>query len=148
MSELDVMVAPKRKGRSMDSLGRRVSTGLRWGMRYAVVFSLMAVVATFVKGPAVLVPYRLTIGGIVALYLAMGLIGGVVFGVLMPLGRSLWGSVLLGLLVAIPVAFLVAVFVVPEGGYRRGEFLWCWISVSLLGPVCGAGFWVQVTRTR
>jgi hypothetical protein len=130
----------------MNSLRERVSTGLWWGIRYGIVFSCIAVTSLLARGWGVLAPYHLTLVGMVALYLSMGLIGGVLFGLLMPLGRALLGAVVLGMLVALPVAFLLVAVMSPADGYRKGEFLWDWIGISLLGPVCGAAFWVLNQR--
>ena len=108
---------------------------------YALVSSLVALLTVAGRGPDALRPYHLTVLGMLALYLGSGMLGGVVFGFLMPLGRRLWGAVLLGLFVTLPVAFVMVAIVSPDLHPMSGEFLWTWIAVSLLGPVVGAGLW-------
>ena len=113
---------------------------------YAAVCSAVGVGSVLISGPSALRPYHLSVAGMVALYLACGIVGGSVFGLLMPLGRTLVGSVFLGLLVAIPIAVLMAMVVAPDVAPGTGEFMWICAGVALLGPVAGAGLWIVNNR--
>src|SRR6267154_2125086 len=107
----------------MPHLGRpreRLSTGLRWGFVYAAACSAVAVTSVLIRGPAVLKPYHVGVLGMIALYFGSGLVGGSVFGLLMPLGQTLGSA----------------------------EFVWMCAAVSLLGPACGAAFWIRKTGRR
>ncbi|SRR6266487_1665922 len=130
----------------MASLKDGLSTGLRWGVMYGVVCSMVGIASVVGSGSASLEPYHLTPFGMVALYMGLGVLGGTVFGLMMPLGRTLVGAVLLGVLVALPVAFAMTAVVSPGLGPTSGEFLWIWGGVSLLGPIGGAGLWVINNR--
>src|SRR6266516_3389796 len=130
----------------MGPLQDRLSTGLRWGFMYAAVCSAVGLGSVLIRGPSALRPYHLSVAGMVALYLGCGMVGGSVFGLLMPVGRTLLGAVFLGLLVAIPVAVLMVMAVAPDITPGSGEFVWTCSGVSLLGPVGGAGLWIVNSR--
>ena len=82
----------------------------------------------------------------VGLYLGAGLAGGVVFGALMPLGRTLGGSILLGLLVGLPVSFLLVTVAAPDLVIGSGEFIGACLVIAALGPFCGVGLWNFINR--
>lgn len=75
---------------------------------------------------------------VIAAYAIAGLIGGGVFGLLLPLGRTRLGAALLGLIVAVPVMHLVSLAVDLEGTPRLKVVL---LTAALLGPMCGVGLW-------
>ena len=132
----------------MGPLRERVSTGVRWGLLYATVYSAVGLVSVLSRGPAVLKPYHLTVLEMIVVYFASGLVGGSVFGLLMPLGRSLVGAVFLGWLVMAPIALLMSLLVARDVRVGSQEFIWVWVVVSLLGPVCGAAFWIRSNQTH
>jgi hypothetical protein len=135
----------------MPHLGRpreRLSTGLRWGFVYAAACSAVALTSVLIRGPAVLKPYHVGVLGMIALYFGSGLVGGSVFGLLMPLGQTLGGAALLGWLVMVPVAVLMSIVVAPDVRPGSAEFVWMCAAVSLLGPACGAAFWIRRTSRR
>ena len=132
----------------MPHLGRpkeRLFTGLRGGFFYAAACSAGALASILIRGPVVLRPYHVGVLGLIALYFTCGIVGGSVFGLLMPLGQTLGGAVLLGWLVMIPVAILISIAVAPDVRPGSEEFVWMCAAVSLLGPVGGAGFWIRRT---
>ncbi len=132
----------------MPHLGRpreRLFTGLRWGFVYAAACSAVALASILIRGPGVLRPYHVGVLGVIALYFASGIVGGSVFGLLMPIGQTLGGAALLGWLVMIPVAALISIVVAPDLRPGSAEFVWVCAGVSLLGPVCGAAFWIRRT---
>src|SRR5437762_12059189 len=132
----------------MPHLGRpreRLQTGLRWGFLYAAVCSAVALSSVVVRGPAVLQPYHVGALGMIALYFASGIVGRSVFGLLMPLGQTLGGAALLGWLVMVPVGVLMSIVVAPDVRPGSGEFVGLCAGVSLLGPLCGAAFWIRRT---
>src|SRR6266576_312075 len=101
----------------MPHLGRpreRLFTGLRWGFVYAAACSAVALASILIRGPGVLRPYHVGVLGVIALYFASGIVGGSVFGLLMPIGQTLGGAALLGWLVMIPVAALISIVVAPD----------------------------------
>ena len=109
---------------------------------YAAVCSAVGLGSVLIRGAGVLRPYHLSVAGMIAVYLASGIVGGSVFGLFMPLGRSLLGAVFLGLVVAVLMAMVVA----PDLAPGTGEFVWVCAGVSLLGPIGGAGLWIVNNR--
>jgi len=113
---------------------------------YAAACSAIGLGSVLVHGPGVLRPYHLSLAGMIAVYLVAGIVGGSIFGLFMPLGRSLLGAAFLGFVVAIPIAVLMAIIVAPDVAPGTGEFVWICAGVSLLGPVGGAGLWIVNNR--
>ena len=83
----------------MARLRQNLSTGLWWGIRYAMVYSLVGGTIAIAR-PAVLESYGLTLPGLIALYLGGGIGGGALTGLLLPLVRGHLSAAVVGFIVS------------------------------------------------
>lgn len=117
-----------------------LATGLWWGTRYAMVYSLVGITVAIVR-PAVLESYGLSLPELIGLYIAGGIGGGALTGFLLPLVRGQLSAAVVGFVVALPLMFMFAAAMDP-GEVWSFEVTLGWIlSAALLGPLCGAGVW-------
>jgi len=107
---------------------------------------LIAGASVLANGADALRPYRLSIPGMFGLYFLAGVVGGIVFGILKPLGRTQRGSALLGVLVGLPVSFLIVAVAAPDFTIGGGDFIAVWLMMASLGPFCAVGIWNFVNR--
>ena len=93
-----------------DSAGR-LANDLRWGVRggvaFAVVYSIIAAVIFLMRGDAAFQSYRISLGGIVMAYIAGGCIGGATVGALRPLLRWQVGAMLVAVMGVMPLFFAI-----------------------------------------
>lgn len=128
----------------MEKFSHRLVRGVKWGLAYAGVCAVVGGVS--IASTRSQVGHELHMGWwqLVAAYLGSGLVGGVTFGALMPLGRSIVGAGLLGLLVGLPAFFLLTLVIVPGVSPAAGKFLFVWLGQTLwLGPAVGIGLRLQ-----
>lgn len=116
----------------------RFKTGIGWGWRFAAVYIVFVLGLFLLRGPGPFERSGTTLPMVIAAYTVAGLIGGGIFGILLPLGRTRFGAALLGLIVAVPVIHVVTLAVDLEGASRLTVVL---LTASLLGPMSGVGLW-------
>jgi hypothetical protein len=89
---------------------------------YATIFSLWAVVWVVLTGGRVLEKYGpgLTLPQVLLVCYLGAVVAGVVVGVLKPMSKTLIGSALLGLIVAVPLAFMAAMSIIPRAEWDQG----------------------------
>jgi hypothetical protein len=73
--------------------------GIRWGLWMAAGFSAIALVITGFRGSPDYPEFGLSIGSIILLYFALGLIAGALVGVLRPFTRTKSGGFFVGWLI-------------------------------------------------
>ncbi|MDB4916987.1 MAG: hypothetical protein JWM95_4631 [Gemmatimonadetes bacterium] len=89
----------------------------------ATLYAAFVVGLFLFEGPGVFDKNGTSVGAVVVMYYAAGLLGGVVVGILLPLTRSLLGIIAVGVLVALIVFFCVAIGL--EGPFWRwGPSVW------------------------
>lgn len=79
---------------------------MRWALVYTAIYVAIAVLIFLVSGN---VPFRhndTTFGKAISLYIAGGLVVGVMLGLLRPFARSQVGATIVGIVIAIPVVLL------------------------------------------
>jgi hypothetical protein len=82
---------------------------------------------------------------LIAAFFCAGIVGGLVFGLLMPMGSTVFGAAVLGLIVGLPVLFLMTLAVFPDLSVTSGKFLFVWLGATLwLGPAGGAALWMRL----
>lgn len=124
----------------------RVRQGIRFGMGYAALFSILAIALSALIGE----PGRFSLLGVMAAYIIGGVLTGTVVGCGLYLVRWPLGAMLLGILGAIPVfeAILLLLPVikpdvaVPSLGVRMA--LACVVAL-LIGPLAGLVVRAQLT---
>jgi hypothetical protein len=116
----------------------RLKTGIGWGWRFAAVYIVFVLGLFLLRGPGPFERSGTTLPMVIAAYAIAGMIGGGVFGLLLPLGRTRLGAAFLGLIVAVPVMHVVSLAVDLEGAPRLTVVL---LTAALLGPMSGVGLW-------
>lgn len=131
----------------MQPVRERLGSGLRWGLYFAVLCSAVALLTSLNSLGEVKERYHLSSVGLILLYFACGIVGGLTFGLLLPLGKSLVGAISLGVLVALPVYFLAGLAIYPKMSPTSGRFLFVWLFASVpLGSIVGALTWFRWGR--
>jgi hypothetical protein len=92
---------------------------MRWGLAFASIYCLWAVVVLFLGGEAAFRKQGITFGEAIGGYLAGGVAAGAVVGLFRPLLERSWGAPVVGMLAAIPVALA---FEVATQGARWMSF--------------------------
>lgn len=78
--------------------------GVRWGLAFASLYCLWALVVLLLGGEAAFRKQGITFWQAIGGYLAGGILGGAVVGFLRSLLNRAWGAAVVGTLAAIPVA--------------------------------------------
>ncbi len=86
----------------MPGVGRRVVSGIRVGLFFAVAFSAIATILFALSGGRALGNSFTVLGSVIAVYAFGGIVSGSIFGLLRPLARWAWGAAILGSIVAVP----------------------------------------------
>lgn len=116
----------------------RLKAGITWGLCFVATYIVFVIGLFLLRGPGPFERSGTTLPKVVAAYAIGGLVGGAVFGILLPLGRTRVGAALLGLVVALPVMHVISLAVDLEGVPRLTVVL---LSAVALGPMCGVGLW-------
>ena len=74
-------------------------------------------------------------------YCLAGLVGGGVFGLLLPMGRTRRGAALLGFLVALPITYALGMAVEPPERWFSRLPVVALLSAVILGPASGLSMW-------
>lgn len=120
---------------------KSLKTALAWGLSFSLVYVLFVLAVFLARGPEAFEQAGTTLPRVAAAYVASGFVGGVLFGLLMPLGRTRAGAALLGLIVAIPVAHIVMLAVDSAALYGAPRPVVTIGTALILGPLCGVAMW-------
>jgi hypothetical protein len=122
----------------MKAIWENVTTGVRWGVYFGVVFSAIATVMVIIAGPGSLAEKGYNVGylGLIALYLVGGFVSGALAGAMLPLCRTTVGVMVTGAVAALPLMFLVAPVVVPREDWSEYMPWFAFIAAAIWGPVC------------
>lgn len=133
----------------MTPIGQRLVNGLLWGLAFSAVCSVVGAVGAIAPGSEFTQRYHVGLAGLVALYFVCGAVGGLTYGLLKPLGSTLLGASALGLLVGLPIGFVITAVVCPGLPVTSGEFLFVWLGGAFcLGPFVGAGLYIRIGGGR
>jgi hypothetical protein len=127
----------------MSALGERCKDGVRVGLFFAAVFGAYVTVMYIFTAGATLEPRGLTLPVVLGIYLVGGVGGGLIYGVVAPIGTYLLGAFVVGSLVSMPLAVAVAT-VHPTADLDLGEpVTWARLAVAcaLLGGTIGVVIW-------
>jgi hypothetical protein len=116
-------------------------SGLEWGAAFAAVYSGYAVLLWLVRGAAPFRGAETTLPKVLAAYFAAGLVGGGLFGLCLPLGRTRPGAALLGLLIGVPVMYAMVLAATPPSEWMGDGLVAGLIGGGCLGPVAGVAMW-------
>ena len=116
------------------------------GLGAGLLYSVYVVVLVAVKGPQVLEVYDTTLPTVVGIYFAGGLLGGVIVGLLLPLGRCWFGAMLVGALAAQPVFAMVGMAMYPPSEWATELPLMLLVLAAPMGSAVGLKFWYDYRR--
>ncbi|HEX6038582.1 hypothetical protein [Longimicrobium sp.] len=92
-------------------------------------------------GPAPFAENGSSYGRVVRSYLACGVGGGLVVGLLRPFIRNAWGAALIGFAAAVPCIIAFRVAVRGAGGWGPDDLLDVVVLSLVLGPLSGYRLW-------
>lgn len=94
----------------LSNAARNAYWGMRWGLAFAGVFCLWAVILLMLGGPSAFMKQGISFAQAIAGYVFGGITAGAVVGILRPLLKYGWGAAVVGIIAAWPVglAFMVA----------------------------------------
>ena len=114
-------------------VAERIAQGVSWGTGIALLLCLWVVIAYLRISPDEPGP---TLLQVFAVYLFIGVAGGAVVGLLMPLARRWWGAPIVGIVV---MAIAFTAISLMDGQFNITSI----VELSLLmGPVLGLGYWI------
>ncbi|HEX5438980.1 MAG TPA: hypothetical protein VFW98_17645 [Gemmatimonadaceae bacterium] len=110
--------------------------GVRWGLKFAVVYSAFALIALLFGGAAVFQHSGTTFVFAIGLYFAAGLVAGAIVGVLRPVTRGPIGAAIVGVIAAIPICVLTR-FSIDRSPWTIADTI-AWSALAVLwGAPCG-----------
>jgi hypothetical protein len=108
--------------------------GLAMGLLIATLYSAWAVGLFLISGREAFEKYNVSVIAVLATYYAAGIIGGALVGLALPMARSFFGRIVVGVVAAL--VFFFCVFVAMQGPFWH----WTsdvWGSVASLGLIFG-----------
>jgi hypothetical protein len=111
----------------------QIILGIVLGIAAALLTSVVAIVQYVVTNGAAFAQHGTTLWGVLRLYIAAGLLGGLLFGLLLPVARWRWGAALLGAIAMMPLYLGAAVLLGHEDLYSG------LIAALLVGGIVGYG---------
>ena len=127
--------------RKWGTLSARVVEGGKDGLLFGLAYSVYALLLFLVRGPHFFAAQGVGLVELLAVYLAGGAIVGAICGALKPLTGSLAGRILVGVIAAVPFAFLVALSALPAEDLQRNLVRVALACAVLWGVMGGAMFW-------
>ena len=129
---------PRRRSSYWQALAQEIRAGVLLGLVLAGFYCLFALGIYAFRGSRPFEANDVTLGGVLGAYLASGVLGGVAYGFMHPLRRSLLGAMLIGVMCATLAFFAIGVATsgLPT---RWGAREWEGVVVLglVLGPICG-----------
>jgi hypothetical protein len=129
---------PRRRSAYRQALAQELRAGLLLGLVLAGFYCLFALGIYAFRGSRPFEANDATLGSVLGAYLASGVLGGLAYGFMHPLRRSLLGVMLIGIVCATLAFFAI---VVATSGLPTRWSTREWENVVVLGllfgPVCG-----------
>jgi hypothetical protein len=124
-------------------MSSRVVEGGKGGLFFGVGYSVLALILFVLRGPTLFEAQGVGLIELILLYLAGGVIAGAICGWLEPLTGSLFGRILVGIIAAIPFAFLLGLTVLPPEDVQEGLVPVALGCAVLWGVMGGTLFWFR-----
>ena len=122
-----------------------LKTGFRWGLLYAVGFTVLAVIVGVVRGVggglADWSEASRALAFVAGAYFAAGIVSGGLVGLLLPIGRSRAGAAVLGFIGGIPVYGIVGMAATPPHTWWPGLLIITLIAATVVGAPLGLLIW-------
>lgn len=126
---------------------KNVRWGITWGISLAGVFSAYVCTLALIHRSVRFDAYGTTVWLVVLCYIASGVIGGLVLGILRPITTILAGAIITGIASAVP--FFIAVWVASDGlprHWKPGSVEGIVLFSVILGGGLGAWRWVKQSK--
>lgn len=135
--------------RSRSSIGSDIRWGLGWGLWLAGGFALLGS-ALFVMQSTVLGrPSRFSFPLVILGYLAMGIIGGLLIGLLRPLSQRRVGATILGIIIGNIVYAIAGLVAIGEKELLSVAGLASTLVLgTIIGGFCGHSTWARLRSSR
>jgi hypothetical protein len=117
------------------------------GVVFAVLCSLWVGLVVLVQGTAPFDRAGLSPLVVIGIYFLVGPLGGALIGLMLPLGRSVWGSILVGFVGVLPLYGAFALLLVPRKDWLVGLVLTCFLGM-FVGGITGYSAWRRENRSR
>ena len=118
--------------------------GIRWGTTLASIYSLLALVINGLSAGEAFSRKGITLGQTIALYMASGVIGGIVVGLLRPVMKTRFGASAVGVVAAIPLS--VGISILRSGspsGWNDETWVPTLITAGVLGGLGAQVLWSE-----
>jgi hypothetical protein len=125
----------------VDTISGRIREGGKDGLLFGLAYSAYALVLYLVRGPELFASHGIGLIELLLLYLAGGAIAGGICGGLEPLTGSLFGRILVGIIAALPFAFLLGWTALPVEDVQQNLVPVAVGCAILWGVMGGAMFW-------
>jgi hypothetical protein len=124
------------------SLGPDLKWGVSWGVWFAAGYSLLASALFFLEGTLLGQASRFSFPAVISLYIAMGVIGGLIVGLLRPVARRRIGAIALGVLVGVVVYFFAGITTIGIQEFLSLPGVVSTLVIgSVIGGACGYNSW-------
>lgn len=119
----------------MRGLLKRIGWSVVGGIAVALLFSAWATAYYVLRPTATADHLRVGLAELILVYLLAGVIGGVMFGMAVPLHRWRAGSALLGFLTALPLYLGASLVVIPQPEWIRAMITGVLLAALIGAPV-------------
>jgi hypothetical protein len=134
---------------SRSSIGADIKWGLSWGFWLAGGFSLLGSALFLLQGTVLGHPSRFSFPLVILGYLAMGVIGGLLIGVLRPFAQGRIGATILGIIIGIVVYGIAMIVAVGEKEFLSFPGLVSTLVLGIIiGGLSGHNTWARQRRRR
>lgn len=123
-------------------IGSNILWGVMRGIAMAIFFSLIALLIYGIAAVRGLEEHELPLYVLIASYFAGGIAGGVIVGLLRPLGKWWWGGAVMGIFALFPA--VVSVLISLEGWVTRWDrthFVFAIMYSVVVGSIVGVMLW-------
>ena len=138
----------KERGIHQVQAVERVKIGLFLGLCVGAAFASIVGVQIIFRGTDWLLERGLHPASVLVGYLLGGAVGGVIIGLLAPMGRTWYGAAVLGFVVAVPVFYVMAPVAEPPEGWAVGLTRTVLELSLFMGPVIGLGVWAGLRSQK
>ncbi len=133
--------------RRQHSLNSDIKWGLRWGLWFAVGYSLLASVLYVFQGTLLGERSRFYYPLVIASYFLMGIIGGLLTGLLRPITHSRLGATAVGIVIGLAVYFIAGITTIGAGEFLSLPGVVSTVVLgTAIGGACGYNSWLPEGR--
>jgi hypothetical protein len=132
--------------KSWDDVAARVWLGTSRGFRAGLIFGCIALVADLLLGNLISERFGLTPVTATVIYLAAGLSGGAIVGLLLPAIRDGYSAALVAAAGFVPLIVMIRIALHGAAGWRAGEVFGLGLGALIMGSVWGPTVWRARTQ--